>query len=176
MDCEYGKTMARAMQAVRDMHSDCIQLFRDVDREMKDYKSVYGNVVTQDLGSSITRRDYLAWGLFRVYARKGKEDKVLSINACFFDDKDPRIVEPIFAVAKVEYSTKTPDPKEKLDRAWDPWYAFFAWSQEQEFGKAIHIEAPARAQVVRATVAAMPLFSISNLNAALHLADLVGRP
>lgn len=55
MGAEYGKQMGLAIRAVLDMQTDCIKLIQDVDRALVDYTSYYGNVVTLNLGSSISQ-------------------------------------------------------------------------------------------------------------------------
>lgn len=177
MSADYGKQMAEAMSAVRGMHSDCIRLFRDLDRELSSYESLYGNVVTLNLGSSISRQVYLAEGLIRLYVPKGNERQMLGINICFFDENDPAFVEPLFVAANIQYASATSDPQEKTRKGWDPWYAFLEWSPLRVYGQPIVIDKPPkRPSVERITVAAGPLYSVETLEDALSLIGFVGRP
>jgi hypothetical protein len=177
MDADYGKQMGKAIRAVLDMQDDCIRLFHDLDKALIEYVSLYGNVVTLNLGSSITRRAYFAEGLIRLYARKGREDQVLGINICFYDENDLTLAEPLFVVANTRYLTGVADQQEKVKKGWDPWSAFLGWSPERVYGTAITIERPTkRSSIEQVTVAAAPLYSITSLEAATHLVDLVGRP
>jgi hypothetical protein len=177
MSADYGKQMAQAMMAIRGMHSDCVRLFRDLDRTLSSYESLYGNVVTLNLGSSISRQVYLAEGLIRLYVPKGKEQQMLGINICFFDENDNTLVEPLFVAANVRYISATSDPQEKTRKGWDPWSAFLAWSPERVYGQPILIEnPPKRPSIERVIVAAAPLYSVVALEDALAIVDLVGRP
>lgn len=177
MSVEYGKQMAEAMSAVRGMHSDCIRLFRDLDRELSGYDSLYGNIVTLNLGSSISRQVYLAEGLIRLYVPRGNEQEMLGINICLFDENDSAFVEPLFVAANIRYTSATSDPQEKTRKGWDPWYAFLDWSPQREFRKAMVIEKPLkRPSIERVTVAGAALYSVVTLEDALALVDLVGRP
>jgi hypothetical protein len=173
METDYGKQMGKALRAVRDMHDDCIRLIHDLDKALNGYESLMGNVVTLGLGSAIYKRTYLAEGLIRLYRRKSKEDHVLGVNICFYDDL--RVVEPIFIVANIHYFAGVPE--ENTKKGWDPWFAFLEWSPERTFNKALSIEKPSkRPNIELVTVAAAPLYTILNLEAATHLIDMVGRP
>ncbi len=177
MSADYGKQMAEAMTAVRGMHSDCIRLFRDLDRELSNYESLYGNVVTLNLGNSISRQVYLAEGLIRLYVPKGNEQQMLGVNICFFDENDSAFVEPLFVVANIRYISAISDAQEKTRKGWDPWYAFLEWSPQRVYGQPIVVEKPSkRPSIERVTVAAAPLYSVVTLTDALALIELVGRP
>jgi hypothetical protein len=175
MDSNYGKQMGKAIWAVLDMQDDCIRLFHDLDKAFPEYRSLYGNIVTLNQGSSIARRQYIAEGLIRLYVRAGREERVLGINICFFDDA--KLEEPIFVAANTRYRTNTPDGREKLEMGWDPWYAFLKWSPNRVYGTPVTLENPSkRSSLEQVTVAAAPLYSITSLEAALQVIDLVGRP
>ncbi|SFS05488.1 hypothetical protein SAMN05421771_1088 [Granulicella pectinivorans] len=177
MENENGKQMGKAIRAVLDMHADCIKLLRDLDKALPEYESLLGNVVALNMGSSISRRAYLAEGLIRLYVRKGDSSRVLGVNLCFYDENDPTFIEPIMAVANTQYLVGPADTQEKLKRGWDPWYAFLAWAPERLYGEAITIDKPAkRSSIEKTIVAATPLYAIKSLAAATRLIDLVGRP
>jgi hypothetical protein len=175
MESNYGKQMGKAIRAVLDMQDDCIRLFHDLDKAFSEYRSLNGNIVAPDQGSSIARRQYIAAGLIRCYVRTGREEQVLGINICFYGDA--KLEEPIFVAANTRYRTSTPDAREKLEMAWDPWYAFLRWSEHRVYGTPVVIENPSkRSTIEQVTVAAAPLYSITSLEAALQIVDLVGRP
>lgn len=177
MSSDYGKQMGQAIRAVLDMQDDCIRLFRDLDKALPEYTSLYGNVVTLNMGSSITRRAYFAEGLIRLYARKNQEEQVLGVNICFYDPHDMTLVEPLFVVANTLYGTGVADQQEKLKKGWDPWSAFLGWNAERAYGTAYTVEKPEkRSSVQRAVVAAAPLYTITSLDAAMKLVQLVGKP
>ena len=99
MENSPGKQMVLAMTAVANMHSDCIKLFEDLDKAIPSLKSFYNTVVTLDLGSSMSARQYLAEGLIRLYHAPHNQADFLSVNICLFDINDPRFTEPLFVVA-----------------------------------------------------------------------------
>ena len=177
MGADYGKKMTEAMTAVRGKHADCIRLFRDLDRSLSSYESLYGNVVTLNLGSSISRQSYIAEGLIRLYAPKSNEQQVIGVNICFYDQNDPSLLEPLFVAARTQYMTGASDPQEKLRKGWDPWYAFLDWSPQRVYNQVITIERPAkRPSIDKVFVAATPLYSVITLEAALAVVDLIGHP
>ena len=177
MSTDYGQQMTKAMMAIRGMHSDCVRLFRDLDRTLSSYESLYGNVVTLNLGSSISRQVYLAEGLIRLYVPKGTEQQMLGINLCFFDESDNAFVEPLFVAANIQYVSATSDPQEKIRKGWDPWNAFLDGSPQRMYSQRIVVEKPPkRPSIERVTVAAAPLYSVVTLADALAIVDLVGRP
>ena len=175
MAVEPGRQMDRAMKAVIKMHVDCIKLFNDLDAAMDGFDSYFGNVVTQQLGSSINNRKYIADGLIRFYYRGKNDADMLGINVCFYDLNDPKFVEPILVAAHIVYQPMTVDQTEKYQRGWDPWFAFLSWGNDRRYGEPIQIERPRkRGTIEHLTVAAQPLFSVNN--AGLVLIDMVGRP
>jgi hypothetical protein len=175
MNSETGKQMASAIQAVLHMHSDCTKLLLDLDKSLRDYRPLFGNVVTSDLGSSISRRTFIASGLFRHYFRNDDQTQVLGVNVCFFTN-DGKFTEPLFIVARLSYYASASGP-ERLDRGWDPWYAFLDWNPERKFNAAIFLDGPLKnGSVERVALAACPLLSVSSLEVANGLIDLVGRP
>jgi hypothetical protein len=179
MEVDYGKQMGKAICAVLEMHADCIRLFHDMDKALDDYESLLGNVVALNQGATIGRREFIAKALIRLYVRKGSEDRVLGVNICFYHQNDKKFVEPIVVVANVRYLPGPSDPQEKLKKGWDPWYAFLGWidSDQRIYRKAITIEKPSkRPNIEQVTVAAAPMYTIINLDAAMQLVDLVGRP
>lgn len=177
MEDNPGKQMVLAMKAVANMHSDCIKLFEDFDKAFPNLKSFYNNVVTLELGSSMSLRSYLAGGLIRLYHEPHNEAEFLSVNICFFDLSDPRLTEPLFVVARISYEPGTIDQKEKLKRGWDPWYAFLSWVPDRKLGEAITIDRPKQRETIeKVTVAAAPLLNIHTIAEALTLVNLVGGP
>lgn len=175
MAIESGKQMVHAMKAIIKMQGDCVRLFNDLDAALDGLESYFGNVVTQQLGSSISNRKYIADGLIRFYAKN--ETDMLGVNVCFYDLNDPMFVEPALVVAHIFYQPMSVDPTEKYQRGWDPWSAFFSWSEERTYGKPIQIERPRkRGAIEHLIVAAQPLFSVNSIDIALSLIDLVGRP
>jgi hypothetical protein len=175
MENNPGKQMVLAMKAVANMHSDCIKLFEDLDKAVPSLRSFYNTVVTLELGSSMSARQYLAEGLIRLYHAPHNEAEFLSVNICFFDFNDPRFTEPLFVVARISYEPGAVDQKEKLKRGWDPWYAFLSWAPERKLGEAITLDRPKQREAIeRITVAAVPLLNIHTSADAVALIDLVG--
>jgi hypothetical protein len=175
MESNYGKQMGNAIQAVLDMQDDCIRLFHDLDKALPEYRSLYGNVVTWDIASSITRRQYFAKNLIRLYVRAGREEQALGINICFYDDE--KLEEPIFVAANTRYRTIPPSEKEKNARGWDPGSAFLKWTEARAYRMRVTIKNPSkRSEIEQAIVAAAPLYSITTVESALQIIDLVGRP
>lgn len=176
METDYGKQMGSAIGAVLDMQSDCIRLLRDLDKALDPIRPLMGNLVTSGNGSSINSPQlYLTQYLFRLYAPVNANYRVLGLNLCFHDHPHRRFPEPIFVVANAEYDPAVPDRQEELQRAWDPWSAFFDWNSERTLGKAL-ATSPRRGSIQKITVAAVPLYSINSLSAAIETIDLVGRP
>ena len=175
MENSPGKQMVLAMTAVANMHSDCIKLFEDLDKAIPSLKSFYNTVVTLDLGSSMSARQYLAEGLIRLYHAPHNEADFLSVNICLFDINDPRFTEPLFVVARINYEPGAVDQKEKLKRGWDPWYAFLSWVPERKLGEAMTLDRPKQRKAIeRITVAAVPLLDVHTITDATALIDLVG--
>jgi hypothetical protein len=176
METEQGKQVGMAIQAVLQMQADCIRLFRDLDKALNDLRPISGNTVTSGTGYAISAPQlYLPQLLFRRYAPVGAEYRVLGINVCLHNHPKRLFDEPIFVVANVQYIPATSDATEESWRAWDPWAAFLDWGTDTAFGKALTIP-PRRSTIEKIVVAAVPLYSITSLEAAIGAIDLVGRP
>ena len=88
LETDNGKLMGSAIRAVLDMQSDCVRMFRDLDKqlELSDLRQISGNTITTGLGSSITSPGlYLSQYLYRLYAPRGSLQSVRGINICFHD-------------------------------------------------------------------------------------------
>jgi hypothetical protein len=138
-------------------------------------QSFYNNAVALDLGQALSRRKYVAQMIARLYLRNGCETEMLGLNCCFYDFDNPALVEPILVAARLTYKPKPIDASERNLRGWDPWYAFLVWNKETPYNETITIENPPKRHTIeRVVVAAAPLFSINNLEAAAALVDSVG--
>jgi len=177
MGTEQGKQLGIALKAVLEMQSDCTKLIEDLDKFMMGYRSLYGSVVTLDLGSTIGRRTYVAEGLIRLYARPEEDARVLCINICFYDRNDPKFEEPILVAANISYQPAPPDQTEKLKRGWDAWHSFLDWAPERIYDQPITLaRPPKRPTIETVTLAATPLFGVKNIDDVKKLVELVGRP
>jgi hypothetical protein len=174
MGTEPGKQMGLAIQAVLQMEADCARLFRDLDKALNELRPI-SNTVTAGAGYTIDAPQlYLPKLLFRRYAASSAEHLVLALNVCLHNHPAPAFIEPILIVGNVEYTPETSDRDESW-RPWDPWSAFFDWSSEMPYGRPLAVT-PKRSTVTKIVVAAEPLYSITSLEAALRVIDMVGRP
>lgn len=177
MTDDYGKRIGSAIKAVVQMQADSIRLLRDLDRDFQGYKVLLGNVVTLHLGNSINNASFLADGFFRHYSPDATWGRSLVATICFFDLRKPeRLPEPVFVAANIEYLNPEPDATEKLKRAWDGWYGFVEWAQNRDFHRQMIVDCPSQREIGKMILAAAPLYSITTIEAATKLVDLVGRP
>ena len=178
METENGKLMGSAIRAILDMQSDCIKLFRDLDKELelKDLQAISGNVITTGLGSSInTPGLYLAEYLYRLYAPKHSKHHVLGVNICFHNYTSKKyFAEPLFIAANVRYDpTQADEPL--ATKCWDPWAAFLDWNSDRSLGNVLDLS-PRRPTIKKIVVVAVPLYSITSIQDAIETVDLIGRP
>jgi hypothetical protein len=177
-ETENGKLMGRAIKAMLEMQSDCIKLFRDLDKELElnDLRAISGNVITTGLGSSITSSGlYLAQYLYRLYAPQHSKHHVLGVNICLHNQDGRRYFEePLFIAANVRYDP-TQDDESLATRSWDPWSAFLDWNSDRSHGKVLDVS-PRRSTIERIVVVAVPLYAITSIEAAIQTINLVGRP
>lgn len=174
---DQGEQMLMAVKAVIGMHKDSIKLLEDLDKEMRGFVSFYGNTVTLDLGSALYKRRYVAEGLIRLYVRSPQANEMLGVNICFENGEDPHFTEPVLVIARITYDPGNIDQKEKLDRGWDPWYAFLEWAPERKYKERIIVNRPPkRPRIEEAILAAIPLFSVHDIEQARDLISLVGKP
>ncbi len=177
-ETENGKLMGAAIRAILEMQSDCIKLFRDLDKELElnDLRAISGNTITTGLGSSITSPGlYLAEYLYRLYAPQHSKHHILGVNICFHNQEFRRYFpEPLFIAANVQYDSTQVD-ESLATRAWDPWAAFLDWNSDKSHGKVLDVS-PGRATIEKIVVVAVPLYSIASIQAAIDTINLVGRP
>jgi len=178
METENGKLMGSAIRAMLEMQSDCIKLFRDLDKrlELSELQAISGNTITTGLGSSITSPGlYLASYLYRLYARRDSTNDVLGVNIALHDQNARRYFsEPLFIVANIRYDPTHSD-ESPAQRSWDPWSAFLDWSSDRSYGKRMEV-LPGRNTIRKIFVAAVPLYSVNSIQAAIQAIDIVGRP
>jgi hypothetical protein len=178
METERGKQIGAAIRAVLEMQSDCIRLFRDLDKHLSDLQPLAGmdNIVTTNLGASINAKQlFLAEYFFRLYSPTNASHRILGVNVCFHDHPKRHFSEPLFVVANSRYMDTKPDRAEELWRSWDPWAAWLDWTTDKEFGKALEVT-HRRPTLEKIVVAAVPLFSITSLDDAVRIINLVGHP
>jgi hypothetical protein len=177
-ETENGKLMGRAIKAMLEMQSDCIKLFRDLDKELElnDLRAISGNVITAGLGSSITSPGlYLAQYLYRLYAPQHSKHHVLGVNICLHNQDGRRYFEePLFIAANVRYDPTQAD-ESLATRSWDPWAAFLDWNSDRSHGKVLDVS-PSRSTIEKIVVVAVPLYSITSIQAAIQTINLVGLP
>ena len=173
-----GKLMGSAIKAVLDMQSDCVKMFRDLDKqlELSDLRQISGNTITTGLGSSITSPGlYLSQYLYRLYAPRGSLQSVLGINICFHDHNVKRyFIEPLFIAANISYEATQTDEALAV-KSWDPWAAYLDWNQDRTFGTALDVN-PGRSGISKIAVVAVPLYSITSIEVAVRTINLVGLP
>ena len=177
-ETENGKLMGLAIKAILDLQSDCIKLFRDLDKELElgDLQAISGNTITTGLGSSITSPGlYVAQYLYRLYAPEDSKHHVLGVNICLHDHNSKRyFAEPLFIAANVRYDPTLAD-ESLATRSWDPWAAFLDWNSDRSYGKVLDVP-PGRSTIEKIVVVAVPLYSITSIQAAIQAINLVGRP
>ena len=177
-ETENGKLMGVAIRAILEMQSDCIKLFRDLDKalELNDLRAISGNVVTTGLGSSITTPGlYLAEYLYRLYAPQHSKHHILGVNICLHNQEKKRyFAEPLFLAANIRYDPNQAD-EPVATRSWDPWAAFLDWNSDRSHGKVLDVS-PGRTTIEKIVVVAVPLYSIISIQAAIDAINLVGRP
>ena len=176
-ETESGKLMGRAIKAVLEMQSDCIKLFRDLDKqlELNDLQQISGNTITTGLGSSIaTPGLYLAQYLYRLYAPRDSRHHVLGVNICLHNYANRYFAEPLFIAANVRYDPAQSD-ESLATRSWDPWAAYLDWNSDTSYGRVLEVS-PFRSTIQKIVVVAVPLYSISSIQVAIETINLVGRP
>lgn len=177
-ETENGKLMGRAIKAMLEMQTDCIKLFRDLDKELElnDLRAISGNTITTGLGSSITSPGlYLAQYLYRLYAPEDSKHHVLGVNICLHDHPSKRyFAEPLFLAANIRYDPSQID-EPIAAKAWDPWAAFLDWNSDGSHGKVLEVS-PGRNTIEKIVVVAVPLYSITSIQVAIQAINLVGRP
>lgn len=159
-DESWGVQMARALRAVREMHSDASRLLLDLDRGLLGYKSVYGSFATMDLSYDIKRGMFMAEGLLRHWVESSAKDTVVAVNIAFWDET-AKIIEPMFIAAKLLYLEPVPTTPDR-SKAWDPWSAYLSWTTDRKPWELLEAAPPQkRADLLRVVTFAVPLSSIT---------------
>lgn len=159
MSESYGKKIAMALRAVRQLHGDTSKLLVDYDktRIAEGCYSVFKNV-TQELSYSVNAPYWMAQYVYRYYAKKSTPGLVEGLTVCFFREN---IDEPILATAQIQY--RLAGDTLPCD-AWDIWYLFFEPPGEcKPLGKVHTCHRFVRDTVDWGKVLASPLFSIRRI-------------
>jgi hypothetical protein len=82
--------------------------------------------------------------------------------------------EPLFIAANIRYDPTQAD-ESLATRSWDPWAAFLDWNSDRSYGKVLDVF-PNRSTIEKIIVVAVPLYSITSIQAAIQTINLVGRP
>lgn len=162
MSVDYGKRLATALAAIRQLHSDTSKLMVDFDSKMfaDGWYSVYENYATRDLTYNVKADCWMASGVYRYYAKDASPGVVEGLTICFFDH---RIEEPLLLVSKIFYNTSAGKPLKEICRAWDIWELFFDRTDKRELGSVYTYRNIDNGRIEWAKVLAVPLLSIKSL-------------
>jgi len=178
METENGNLVGSAIRAILEMQSDCIKLFHDLDNkfELNGLQAISGNTVTTELGSSLTSPGlYLATYLYTLYAPQYSKHHILGVNICFHNQGSKEyFAEPLFIAANIQYDLTQADEPLAI-KSWDPWLAILVWNSDKSLGNVLDVS-PRRSAIKKILVVAVPLYSITSIEAAIETIDLVGHP
>ncbi len=170
MTTEYGRKVAGALRAVRQLHSDTSKLLVDFDsKRLRDgWTSVFGNTATSGQTAVVETSYWMAEMVFRYYVKPPLLDLAECAAVSFFHSKG-KSEEPLLLVAQIKYQLPSGTAMKDFCRLWDIWYLFFDWNHDQNLEKVISIASADRGRIEWARVLAVPLYSITRVEDAEQL-------
>jgi len=162
MSVDYGKKLATALAAIRQLHSDTSKLMVDFDGNMfaDGWYSVFENVATRDLTYHVKAKFWMAEGVYRYYTKHATPGLVEGLTVVFFD---PRAEEPLFLTAQVQYRVEANKLISDVCAAWDIWWLYFDLTDKRELGRVYRHGNIDNGRIEWAKVLAVPLLSIQGL-------------
>lgn len=174
MNDDYGKKMANAAKAIRQMHLDTSKLLRDCDGAIWQGKpSIFGNTVTKDLTYHVEATQWMAEGVYRWYEDPSQPGLAEGITACFVHAGAPEMIdEPLLLVGRIKYLGTNASLDDLCDE-WDLWEAYMTWLPDRETGKVLSPTPPAKKPIEWVRILAVPLYSIRKIEDVRDLVDQV---
>jgi hypothetical protein len=165
----YGKSVGTALKIVRQLHWDTGRLLTDFDGRMAEWRSIFGNTVTSSLSVSLAQGFWMAEGVYRYYISPTDPGAVRGVTVAFEENTKRRVVEPLFLATRIAYHVEPGREIETVCNAWDIWNLFFDKSERRELGHVINFHDPYPQRITRASLIAVPLYSIQSVEDAYRL-------
>jgi len=165
---DYGKSVGTALKIVRQLHWDTMRLLTDFDGLMAGWKSVFGNTVTSSISVSLPQGFWMAEGVFRYYVSPTEAGAVDGVTIAF-EDYQRRVDEPLILGARIAYYINQGQQIDAVCKHWDIWELFFDKSEKREPGRVMIYNDPYPQRIKRASVIAVPLYSIESVEDAHRL-------
>jgi hypothetical protein len=162
MSTEYGRKIAGALAAVRQLHSDTSKMLVDFDKKIvhAGWISAFDNTATRDLTYQMAAQHWMAKGVFRYYWRKeGVRGLVRGLTVRFFSR---RIEEPVLLVAEMHYRPQSGEPS-FLCQGWDLWKLYFESQLVLEAEKVVNCGSFDSGRIKSATMLATLLYQIRSI-------------
>ena len=101
MNTEQGRTIAAALKAITQLHSDTSRLLLDCDKYAGDgRRSVFGNTATRDLTWLARASYWMAEGVYRFYQIEPFMVDAITVTSFKRDEE----FEPLFKVGRIQYT------------------------------------------------------------------------
>lgn len=176
MSTEYGEKLALALRAVWQLHSDTGKFLVDFDNKRVGigWNSMFGNVATSSISTTLTAECWMAEGVYRYYVQAPALDLVEGLLVSFFHSQQ-KSKEPLLLVAQIKYRVAAGSSIKDVCKAWDIWYLYYDWNDRQDLERVISFGSLDDGRIEWAKVLAVPLYSIKRVEDADQLMAQVRR-
>jgi hypothetical protein len=167
---EYGEKVALALRAVLQLHSDTSKFLVDYDnmRVGLGWNSVFGNVATSSISTTVRAEWWMAEGVYRYYVKAPAVDLVEGLLVSFFHVPQ-KSKEPLLLVAQIKYQAAADSSIRDVCKQWEIWELYYKRNDRQELEKVIAFGSLDDGRIEWARVLAVPLYSIKRVEDAEQL-------
>jgi hypothetical protein len=139
----YGKKIAKAFEAIYQLHTDASKLLHECDSTVGAGKApIFGNSVMKDLSKAVYQPEgWMPYAVYRYYDASGDGHGLVDGVMVYFWDVPPHPDEPLLIVGRMKYRLEGGAGIKSVCNGWDLWGAAFDWSEDRSIGKVIGLAA-----------------------------------
>lgn len=165
LTADYGKKIAKAFEAINQLHADAAKLLSDCDSTVGNNKtSIFGNVITRDLSKAIYEPDgWMPYAVYRYYDYASDGAGVVDGILIYFWDKPPHPDEPMLIAGRVKYRLEDGASVKSVCNEWDLWFSAFDWSNDRTISKQLALLNVGGERIEQVIYKLMPLYSIRSI-------------
>jgi hypothetical protein len=171
----YGRKVAKAFEAVYQLHMDASKLLSDCDSTVgKGKESVFGSYVMKDLSKAVHQPDgWMPYGVYRYYDASDECPGLVDGVMLYFWDYPPLPEEPMLIAGRLKYRLDGEGGVKSVCNGWDLWWAAFDWSKDGPRAQVIALEDVGDGRVEWMKMIVVPLYSIKSMQEVERLMELV---
>jgi hypothetical protein len=161
----YSKKIAKAFEAIYQLHMDASILLKDCDGTIgKGKESVFGNVVMSGLSTTLYGSDaWMPYAVYRYYDATREAPGLVDGVMVYFWDLPPMPDEPMLIVGRIKYRLADDADIRSVCNGWDLWGGAFEWSKPPSPGEVTRLTDVGKGRIEWMKLVLAPLYSIKSM-------------